>query len=160
MHMLAADAADRHRDLSDRLFKPLRESQRLSSAVIEDGSHLSPKRAVFVLPEIEGENTIPPAKQQRRCNLRSIPARYVEQIVESDSKLAGPYGAQHLHAHQAPRKEDRMAAIHGNRVERLQPRQWITVRGDEGARSAHVEDRAAGFHAAQYIPFGQVLVFQ
>jgi hypothetical protein len=65
MHMLAADAADRHRDLSDRLFKPLRESQHLARAVIEDGSQLSPERAVFVLPEIDGENTIPPPKEQR-----------------------------------------------------------------------------------------------
>jgi hypothetical protein len=79
--------------------------------------------------------------------------------VESNRKLACPHGAQHLYAHQAFRKEDCMTATHGNRVERLQPRQWITVRGDEAARSAHVGDRAAGFHAAQYIPFGQMLVF-
>jgi hypothetical protein len=53
-----------------------------------------------------------------------------------------------------------MTAIHGNRVERLQPWQWVSFRRDESARSAYVGDRAAGFHAAQHISFGQVLVFQ
>ena len=117
MRMLAADAANRLRYFSDRIFKPLRQKQHLSGAVIEDRSQLSLKHAVFVLPEIEGENTIPPTKEQRRSNLRSIPARYVRQSVERNRQLASPNGAQHLHAHQALCKEDRMAAIHGNRVE-------------------------------------------
>jgi hypothetical protein len=65
MRMLAADAANRRRHSSDRLFKPLRQMQHLSSAVIEDGSQLSPERAVFVLPEIERENTIPSTKERR-----------------------------------------------------------------------------------------------
>jgi hypothetical protein len=51
--------------------------QHLARAVIEDGSQLSPERAVFVLPEIDSENTIPPPKEERRSNLRSIPARRV-----------------------------------------------------------------------------------
>jgi hypothetical protein len=160
MHMLAADAADRHRDLSDRLFKPLRESQHLARAVIEDGSQLSPERAVFVLPEIDWENTIPPPKEQLRSDLRAIAARHPRQSVESNRQLACPYGAQHLYAHQAFRKEDRMTAIHGNRVERLQPCQWLAIRRNESARSAHVGDRAAGFHAAQHIAFCQVLMFK
>jgi hypothetical protein len=158
--MLAADAANRRRHSSDRLFKPLRHIQYLARAVIEDGSQLSPERAVFVPPEIDGENTIPPPKEQYRSNLRAIAAWHVRQSVESNRKLACPYSAQHLHAHQALRKEDRMTAIHGNRVERLQPRQWISFRRNEGARPAHVGDRAAGLYAAQHIPFGQVLVFQ
>ena len=117
MRMLAADAANRRRHFSDRLFKPLWRMQHLSSAVIEDGNQLSPERAVFVFPKIEGENTISPTKELRRSNLRSIPARRVTQSVESNRQLACPYGAQHLHAHQALRKEDRMTSIHGNRVE-------------------------------------------
>ena len=115
---------------------------------------------MFFLPEIEGENTIPSTKEQRRSNLRSIAAWHVRQSVERNRQLACPHGAQHLHAHQALGKEDRMTAIHGNRVERLQPRQWISFRRNESARPAHVGDRAAGLHAAQHIPFGQVLVFQ
>jgi hypothetical protein len=158
--MLAADAANRRRHLPDRIFKPLRQMQRLACAVIEDGSQLSTDRAVFFLPKIEGENTISPTKELRRSNLRSIPARRVTQSVEGDRKLACPYSAQHLHSHQALGKEDRMTAIHGNRVEQLQPGQWIAIRRNEGARPAHVGDRAAGFHAAQHIPFGQVLVFK
>jgi hypothetical protein len=39
--------------------------QHLSSAVIEDGSQLSPERAVLVLPEVERENTIPSTKELR-----------------------------------------------------------------------------------------------
>ncbi len=65
MRMLAADAANRRRHFSNRLFKPLRKMQHLSSAAIEDGSQLSPERAVFVLPEIKGENTIPSTKERR-----------------------------------------------------------------------------------------------
>ena len=160
MRMLAADAANRRRHFSDRLFKPLRHMQHLSSAVIEDGSQLSPERAVFVLPEIDWKNTIPPPKEQCRSDLRSIAAWHVRQSVESNRQFACPYSAQHLHAHQALRKEDRMTAIHGNRVERLQPRQWLAIRRNEGTRPAHVGNRAAGFHAAQHIPFCQVLVFQ
>ena len=77
MRMLAADATNLRRHFSDRLFKLLRQMQHLTGAVIEDGSQLSPECAVFLLPKIEGENTIPPAKEQRRSNLRSIrgPAR-------------------------------------------------------------------------------------
>jgi len=63
--MLTADAANRRRHFSDRLFKPLRQMQHLSGAVIEDGSQLSPKCMVFVLPEIDWENTIPPTKERR-----------------------------------------------------------------------------------------------
>ena len=77
MRMLAADAANRSRDFPGCLFKPLRQMQHLARAVIENGSQLSPERAVFVLPEIDGENTIPPPKEERRSNLRSIPARRV-----------------------------------------------------------------------------------
>ena len=119
MRMLAADAANRRRHFSDRLFKRPRQMQHLTSTVIEDGSQLSPERAVFVFPKIEGENTISPTKELRRSKLRSIPARRVTQSVEGDRQLACPHRAQHLHAHQALRKEDRMTAIHGNRVERL-----------------------------------------
>ena len=99
MRMLAADAANRRRHFSDRLFKPLRQMQHLTRAVIEDGSQLSPEGAVFFLPEIERENTIPSTKEQCRSDLRSIPARRMTQSVESNRKLACPYGAQHLHAH-------------------------------------------------------------
>ena len=77
MRMLAADAANGRRDFPDRLFKPLRQMQHLPSAVIEDGSQLSPERAVFFLPEIERENTIPPPKEQRRINLRPNVVRRV-----------------------------------------------------------------------------------
>jgi len=63
--MPAADAASRRRHISDRLFKSLRQMQHLASAVIEDGSQLSPERAVFFLPEIDGENSIPSTKEQR-----------------------------------------------------------------------------------------------
>jgi hypothetical protein len=63
--MLATDATNRRRHFSDRLFKPLRQMQHLSSAVIEDGSQLSPERAVFVLPEIDGVNTIPSRQPHR-----------------------------------------------------------------------------------------------
>jgi hypothetical protein len=157
--VLAADAANGPSHFSDCLFKPLRQMQHLARAVIEDGSQLSLERAVFFLPEIERENTIPSTKEQRRINLRSIPARRVTQSVEGDRKHACPYSAQHLHSHQALSEEDRMAAIDGNRVQGLQPGQWISFRRNEGARSAHVGDRAAGFHAAQHIAFGQVLVF-
>jgi hypothetical protein len=160
MRMLAADAANRRRHFSDRLFKSLRQMQHLSSPAIEGGSQLSPERAMFFLPEIEGENTIPPTKELRRSHFRSIPARRVRQSVERNRQLACPHGAQDLHAYQALRKEDRMTAIHGNRVEQLQPGQWIAIRRDEGAGPAHVGDRAAGLHAAKHIPFGQVLVFQ
>jgi hypothetical protein len=158
--MLATDATNRRRHFSDRLFKPLRRMQHLTRAVIEDGSQLSTDRAVFFLPKIEGENTISPTKEERRSNLRSIPARRVTQSVERNRKLACTHGAQHFHAHQDLRKEDRMTAIHGNRVERLQPRQWVAIRRDESARPAHVGDRAARLHAAQHIAFGQVLVFK
>jgi hypothetical protein len=158
--MLAADAANSRCHLPDRIFKPLRQMQRLACAVIEDGSQFSTDRAVFFLPKIEGENTISPTKEERRSNLRSIPARRVTQSVERNRQVACPHDAQHLHAHQALGKEDRMTAIHGNRVEQLQPGQWIAIRRNEGARPAHVGDRAAGFHAAQHIPFGQVLMFQ
>ena len=72
--------------------------QHLSSAAIEDRCQLSPEHAVFVPPEIEGENTIPPPKEQRRINLRSNAARYVRQSVESNRELACPYSAQHHHA--------------------------------------------------------------
>jgi len=160
MRMLAADAANRRRYFSNRLFKPLRQMQHLASAVIEDGSQPSTECAVFVLPEIERENTIPPPKEQRRGNLRSISAWRVRQSVEGNRQLACPCGAQHLHAYQALCKEDRMTAIHGKRVERLQPGQRGTIRRDESARPAHVGDRAAGFHAAQHIALGQVLVFK
>ena len=119
MRMLAADAANRSRDFPGCLFKSLRQMQHLTCAVIEDGSQLSPERAVFVFPKIEGENNISPTKELRRSNLRSIPARRVTQSVEGDRKLACPYSAQHLHSHQALGEEDRMAAIDGNRVERL-----------------------------------------
>ena len=98
MRMLAADAANCRRHFSDRLFKPLRQMQHLARAVIEDGSQLSLERAVFFLPEIERENTIPSTKEQRRINLRSIPARRVTQSVESNRELACPYSAQHHHA--------------------------------------------------------------
>ena len=80
--------------------------------------------------------------------------------MECNGKLACPHGAQHLHAHQAFRENDCMTSIHGNRVERLQPRQWISFRRNKGARPAYVGDRATGFHAAQHIAFGQVLVFE
>ena len=90
MRMLAADAANRRRHFSDRLFKPLRQMQHLSSAVIEDGSQLSPERAVFFLPEIEGENTIPSTKERRRSNLRAIAAWHVRQSVERNRQLACP----------------------------------------------------------------------
>jgi hypothetical protein len=63
--MLAADAANRRRHFSDRLFKPLRQMQHLARAVIEDGSQLSPERAVFVPPKIEWEHTIPSTKERR-----------------------------------------------------------------------------------------------
>jgi hypothetical protein len=158
--MLAADATNCPRNFSDRIFKPLGQMQSLTSAVIEGGSQLSPESAVFFLPEIERENTIPRPKEQCRSDLRSLAAWHVRQSVERNRQFACPHGAQHLHAHQAFRKEDRMTAIHGNRVERLQPWQWISFRRNEGARPAHVGDRAAGLHAAQHIPFGQVLVFQ
>ena len=160
MRMLAADAANRSRDFPGCLFKSLRQMQHLACAVIEDRSQLSPKRAVFILPEIDGENTIPPPKEQRRINLLSNATRRVRQSVERNRQFACPYSAQHLHAHQALRKEDRMTAIHGNRVERLQPRQWISFRRNECARPAHVGDRAAGFHAAQHIALRQVLMFK
>jgi len=75
--MLAANAANRRRDFPGCLFKSQRRMQHLARAVIEDGSQLSPERAVFVLPEIDSENTIPPPKEERRSNLRSIPARRV-----------------------------------------------------------------------------------
>ena len=65
MRMLAADATNRRRHFSDRLFKPLRHMQHLARAVIENGSQLSPERAVFVLPEIDGKNTIPSTKERR-----------------------------------------------------------------------------------------------
>ena len=65
MRMLTADAANGRRDFPDRLFKPLRQMQHLTCAVIEDRSQLSSKRAVFILPEIDGENTIPSTKEQR-----------------------------------------------------------------------------------------------
>jgi hypothetical protein len=72
--MLAANATNRRRHFSDRLFKSLRRMQHLAGAVIEDGSQLSPECAVFVLPEIDGESTIPPPKEQCRSDLRSIAA--------------------------------------------------------------------------------------
>ena len=125
--MLAADAANGLRDFPDRLFKPLRQMQHLPSAVIEDGSQLSPKRAVFILPKIDRREH---HSAHERAASKSISGRMrpgiVRQSVESNRELACPYSAQHLHAHQALRKEDRMTAIHGNRVERLQPRQWIS----------------------------------
>jgi hypothetical protein len=65
MGMPAADAANRCRHFSDRLIKSLRWLEHLAGAVIEDGSQLSPERAVFFLPEIEGENTIPSTKERR-----------------------------------------------------------------------------------------------
>ena len=142
MRVLAADAANRRRHFSDRLFKPLRQMQHLASAVIEDGSQLSPERAVFFLPEIDGENTIPSTKERLRSNLRAMPARHVRQSMERNRQLAGPYGAQHLHAHQAFRKEDRMTAIHGNRVERLQPRQWIDPSGETKAHALPMSETA------------------
>ena len=63
--MLAANATNRRRHFSDRLFKSLRRMQHLAGAVIEDGSQLFPERAVFVLPEIDGKNTIPSTKDRR-----------------------------------------------------------------------------------------------
>ena len=65
MRMLAADAADRRRHFSDCLFKPLRQMQDLACTAIEDGSQLSPETAVFFLPKIDGENTVPTTKEQR-----------------------------------------------------------------------------------------------
>ena len=65
MSVLASAAANRRRHFSDRHFKPLRQMQDLARAVIEDGSQLFPERAVFVPPEIDGENTIPSTKEQR-----------------------------------------------------------------------------------------------
>ena len=65
MRVLTADATNSRRHFFDRLFKPLRQMQHLAGAVIEDGSQLSPERAVFILPKIEGENTIPSTKERR-----------------------------------------------------------------------------------------------
>jgi hypothetical protein len=158
--MLAADAANCRRHFSDRLFKPLRQMQHLARTVVKNGSHLTSQCRVFFLPKIEGEHTIPTPKEQCRSDHRAIAAWHVRQSVERNRKLAGPDGAQHLHAHQALGKKDRMTAIYGNRVEGLKPRKWISFRRNEGARPAHVGDRAAGLHAAQHMPFGQVLVFQ
>ena len=90
MHMLAADAANRRRQFSDRIFKLRWQLQHLARAVIEDGSQLSPERAVFVLPEIERENTIPSTKEQRRSNLRSNAARRVSQCLYNSISPARP----------------------------------------------------------------------
>jgi hypothetical protein len=62
--MSAADAANRRRHFSDRLFKPLRQMKHLASAVIEDGSQLPAERTVFFFPEIEGKNSIPPTEER------------------------------------------------------------------------------------------------
>jgi hypothetical protein len=65
MRVPAADAANRRRHFSHRVFKRRWDRQDLASAVIEDGSQLSPERAVFFLPEIERKNSIPSTKEQR-----------------------------------------------------------------------------------------------
>ncbi len=71
MSVLAADTAVDRRDLSDRLFKPLRQRRNLAGAVIEDGSHPALECTVFVLAKIEGEHTIRP----RNSSLEAISGR-------------------------------------------------------------------------------------
>jgi hypothetical protein len=65
MRVLAADAANRRRHFPDRLFKRQWDRQDLACTAIEDGSQLSPESAVFFLPKIDGENTVPTTKERR-----------------------------------------------------------------------------------------------
>jgi hypothetical protein len=50
MGMLAADATDCCRDLSDPLLKTLRNFHRFSSARVEDGCELSAQSPVLLFP--------------------------------------------------------------------------------------------------------------
>ena len=53
-----------------------------------------------------------------------------------------------------------MTAIHGDRVDASAATAMASLRRDEDAGTAHVGDRAAGFHPAQHIPACAVLVFE
>ena len=119
MGVLATDATNVRRQFSDRLFKLRRYRQKFAGAVVEDGSQFSPECAVFLLPKIEWEHTVPSAKQQLRSNSGAFAPRHARHGVERNRQLVGLHAAQHLQTHQAFCKKNGMTAIDGNRVEGL-----------------------------------------
>ena len=64
MRVPAADAANSRRHSSDRVLKRRWDRQDFACTGIEDRSQLSPERAVFFLPEIEGKNSIPSTEER------------------------------------------------------------------------------------------------
>jgi hypothetical protein len=68
MHVFAADAASGGRDLSDRLFKLLRQRQNFAGAAIKGGGHLSPQSLVFPFPDIDSKHSSSAPKEQLRVH--------------------------------------------------------------------------------------------
>lgn len=72
MCVIATDATNGGRELLNCFLELMRQMPDLAAAVAKLRNKLSAQRFVRVLPEVKGQFAILPAKEQLRCNPRSI----------------------------------------------------------------------------------------
>src|ERR1035437_6002789 len=90
----------------------------------------------------------------------ALALRRLRHIVLRNQHVIGVSHAENFHAHQPKRNYHRVAAIHSDRVDRLQPSKTLTPLVAEGHVAPDFLDRAPRLHPTKHRAFCQRLILE
>src|SRR6202049_4985123 len=101
------------------------------------------------------------ATEQHSClNATALALRRLRHIVFRNQYVICVSHSQHFHAPPPRRNHDRMATIHPDRVDRLEPRDALTSLVAEGHVPPDLLDRTPRLHTTQYRALCQRLILE
>src|SRR5487761_1068822 len=84
--------------------------------------------AILLCPrEIELQVAIKSAEQRGALKARPLPVGFCPRSMARDQEIVGMPSAKHLNSHQHESHHQRMHAVHGNRVQRMEPSKRLSL---------------------------------
>src|SRR5712692_10438944 len=96
-----------------------------SSLVKEFGNDLA-RHAFLLARQVQRQMSLAATEQHPRLDTTALTLRRLRDIVFRNQDVIRVSDTEHFYTHQPRRNHDRMATIHPDRVDRLQPRNALT----------------------------------
>src|SRR6266852_1068933 len=130
-----------------------------SSLVKEFGNDLA-RHAFLLARQVQRQMSLAATEQHPRLDTTALTLRRLRDIVFRNQDVIRVSATEHFYTHQPRRNHDRMATIHPDRIDRLQPSNALTSRVAEGHVPPDLLDRTSRLHTTKHRTFRQCLILE
>jgi hypothetical protein len=138
----------------------LRRNVDMLSGLAEEFRDDLASHVLSITGQIQRQISLAPPEQDLCFNATSPTVRRLGDIVSDDQDVIRVPHSEHFNAYESRRNHNGMAAIHGNRVDRLQPWKALASFIAEGHVAADLPRCPSGFHPTKDRALCQCLILE